>query len=71
MTAAAMLGYPDFFKVGVSESGQPREQHLQPLVEREARRREGSDRKDGKTTFKYDIDKNSDIAKNLKGHLLL
>ena len=27
--------------------------------------------KDGKVTFEYSIDKNSEIAKNLKGHLLL
>src|SRR6185436_3838030 len=27
--------------------------------------------KDGKTTFEYDIDKNSELAKNLKGHLML
>ena len=27
--------------------------------------------KDGKVTFEYTIDKNSEIAKNLKGHLLL
>ena len=27
--------------------------------------------KDGKIKFEYDIDKNQDIAKNLKGHLLL
>jgi hypothetical protein len=26
---------------------------------------------DGKVTFQYDIDKNQDIAGNLKGHLLL
>src|SRR5262249_4462218 len=27
--------------------------------------------KDGKVTFDYSIDKNSEIAKNLKGHLML
>jgi ribosomal protein S6 len=27
--------------------------------------------KDGKVTFEYTIDKNSEIAKNLKGHLML
>ena len=42
MSAAAMLVYPDFFKVGLVRVGQPREQHLQQLVEREARRRQGS-----------------------------
>ena len=27
--------------------------------------------KDGKVTFEYDIEKNSELAKNLKGHLML
>ena len=27
--------------------------------------------KDGEVSFEYDIDKNSDLAQNLKGHLLL
>ena len=40
-------------------------------MEREARRRAGSHREDDKITFEYDIDKNQDIAKNLKGKLLL
>ena len=41
------------------------------MVEREARRRARRSIKDGKVTFEYDIDKNQDIAKNLKGKLLL
>ena len=33
--------------------------------------REPSEGRDGEITFEYDIDKNSDLAKNLKGRLLL
>ena len=71
MSTAAMLVYPDFFKVAVSSSGNHdnnvynntwSEKHhgIQEIVD-----------KDGKVTFKYDIAKNSEIAKNLKGHLLI
>jgi len=40
-------------------------------MERKARRRQRTDRQGRNITFQYDIDKNSEIAKNLKGHLLL
>ncbi|MEZ5318717.1 MAG: DPP IV N-terminal domain-containing protein [Vicinamibacterales bacterium] len=71
MTAAAMFGYPDFFKVGISESGN----HDNSIYnrwwsEKHDGVKEVTD-EDGKVTFEYDIDKNQDIAKNLKGHLLL
>ncbi len=71
MSTAAMLVYPDFFKVAVSCAGNHEnniynrwwsEQHhgvLEVITEK----------KD--TTFKYSIDRNSQIAKNLKGRLLL
>ena len=72
MTAAAMFGYPDFFKVGISESGN----HDNAIYNRwwsekhDGVREVTSD--DGKTvTFQYDIDKNQDLAQNLKGKLLL
>ncbi len=71
MTAASMFGYPDFYKVGVSESGN----HDNSIYNRWwSEKHDGVEEvtdKDGKVTFKYDIDKNQDIAKNLKGHLLL
>jgi dipeptidyl aminopeptidase/acylaminoacyl peptidase len=70
MTAAAMFGYPDFFKVGISESGN----HDNSIYNRWwSEKHDGvlEVEKDGKTTFEYDVDKNQDIAKNLKGHLLL
>lgn len=70
MSTAAMLVYPDFFKVAVSTAGNHdnsvynrwwSEKH-DGVLERE---------RDGNITFEYDVDKNQDIAKNLKGKLLL
>ena len=71
MSTAAMLVYPDFFKVAVSSSGNHEnnvynrwwsEQHhgVKEVVD-----------KDGNVKFEYSIEKNSEIAKNLKGHLLI
>ena len=71
MSTAAILKYPDFFKVAVSCAGNHdnsiynrwwSEQHHGILEEITAA---------GDTTFKYSIDKNQDLAKNLKGNLLL
>ncbi len=71
MSTAAILKYPDFFKAAVSCAGNHdnsmynrwwSEQHHGILEEITAA---------GDTTFKYSIDKNQDIARNLKGHLLL
>jgi dipeptidyl aminopeptidase/acylaminoacyl peptidase len=67
-TADAMFRYPDFFKVGISESGNHdnREyeddwgERYQGLLVRQ---------ENGKTN--YDDQANQNIAKNLKGHLLL
>ena len=71
MTAAAMFGYPDFFKVGISESGN----HDNSIYNRWWSEKHDGVKEvkgdDGKITFQYDIDKNQDIAGNLKGHLLL
>jgi dipeptidyl aminopeptidase/acylaminoacyl peptidase len=71
MTAAAMFGYPDFFKVGISESGN----HDNAIYnrwwsEKHDGVREVTD-EEGNVAFEYDIDKNQDIAANLKGKLLL
>jgi len=71
MSTAAMLVYPDFFKVAVSESGN----HDNSIYNRWwSEKHHGvkemvSDK--GDTTFQYSIEKNPDIARNLKGHLLL
>ena len=71
MSTAAMLVYPDFFKVAYSESGN-HENNIYNRWWSESHHgvKEVTD-KDGKTTWEYNIDKNSDIAKNLKGHLML
>ena len=71
MSTAAMLVYPDFFKVAVSESGNHENNiYNAPWSEKHHGVKEVTD-KDGKTSFEYTIDKNSEIAKNLKGHLLI
>jgi dipeptidyl aminopeptidase/acylaminoacyl peptidase len=71
MSTAAMLIYPDFFKVAVSESGNHENNiYNRWWSEKHDGVREVTD-KDGKVHFEYDIDRNSEIAKNLKGHLLL
>ncbi|WP_411766650.1 DPP IV N-terminal domain-containing protein [Winogradskyella sp. A3E31] len=71
MSTAAMLVYPDFFKVAVSSSGNHdntvynswwSETHHGIKEEKDA---------DGKITYKYMIDKNQSLAGNLKGHLML
>jgi dipeptidyl aminopeptidase/acylaminoacyl peptidase len=71
MTAAAMFGFPDFFKVGISESGN----HDNAIYNRWWSEKHDGVREivdeEGKITFQYDIDKNQDIAHNLKGKLLL
>lgn len=71
MSTAAMLVYPDFFKVAVSSSGN----HENSVYNRwwsETHHgvKEVTD-DEGKVTFEYDIDGNSELAANLKGHLLL
>ena len=71
MTAAAMLIYPDFFKVGWSESGNHENNiYNNTWSEKHNGLKETTDDK-GNVKFEYTIDKNSEIAKNLKGHLML
>jgi len=71
MSTAAMLVYPDIFKVAVSNAGN----HDNSVYNRWwSEKHHGvkeniSDK--GDTTFSYMIDKNPDLAKNLKGKLLL
>ncbi len=71
MSTAAMLVYPDFFKVAVSSAGNHNndvynrwwsETHhgVKEVVDDE-----------GEVTWEYEIERNSDLAANLKGHLLL
>lgn len=70
MSTAAILKYPDFFKVAVSCAGNHdnsiynrwwSEQH-HGVLEKISK---------GDTTFVYSIDTNQELAKNLKGHLML
>jgi dipeptidyl-peptidase-4 len=71
MSAAAMLVFPDFFKVAWSESGNHENNiYNNTWSEKNHGIKEVTD-KDGKVTFEYSIDKNSELAKNLKGHLML
>jgi dipeptidyl aminopeptidase/acylaminoacyl peptidase len=71
MTAAALLVYPDFFKVGWSESGNHENNiYNNTWSEKHHGIKEVTD-KEGNVTFEYDIEKNSELAKNLKGHLAL
>lgn len=71
MSTAAMLVYPDFFKVAVSCAGN----HENNIYNRHwSERHHGVAERitpKGDTTFSYNIDKNTDLAKNLKGHLML
>jgi len=71
MTAAALLVYPDFFKVGISSSGNHENNiYNRWWSEKHHGVREIEDEK-GNVKFEYSIAKNSEVAKNLKGHLLL
>ena len=71
MTAAAMLVYPDFFKAGFSESGNHENNiYNNTWSEKHHGIKEVADQ-DGTVKFEYSIEKNSELAKNLKGHLML
>jgi dipeptidyl-peptidase 4 len=70
MSAAAILVYPDFFKVAWSESGN-HENNIYNNSWSEKNHGIKEIEKDGKVTFEFDIEKNSELAKNLKGHLML
>jgi dipeptidyl aminopeptidase/acylaminoacyl peptidase len=71
MSTAAMLVYPDFFKVAVSSSGN----HNNDVYNQNWSEKHDGIKEvvgdSGEVSFEYDIDKNSDLARNLKGHLLL
>ena len=66
-TAAAMFHFPDFFKVGISEAGNHDNREYEDDW---GERYQGLLRKSGSGT-NYDGQANQNIAKNLKGHLLL
>jgi dipeptidyl aminopeptidase/acylaminoacyl peptidase len=67
-TAAAMFHYPDFFKVGIAESGN----HDQRDYEDDwAEKWAGLEVKNSDGTSNYDSQANQNFVKNLKGKLLL
>jgi len=67
-TAGAMFRYPDFFKVGISESGN----HDNRVYEDDwAEKWQGLLKKNPDGASNYDDQANQNHAKNLKGHLLL
>jgi dipeptidyl aminopeptidase/acylaminoacyl peptidase len=71
MSTAAMLVYPDFFKVAVSSSGNHENNIYNRWWSEKHHGVKEVEGKDGKITFEYNIEKNSELAKNLKGHLML
>jgi len=71
MSTAAMLVYPDFFKVAVSSSGNhDNTMYNSWWSETHHGVKEEMDDKGG-VKYKYTIDKNQELAGNLKGNLLL
>ena len=71
MSTAAMLVYPDFFKVAVSSAGNHENNiYNRWWSEKHHGVREVIGEKND-TSFVYAIEKNSDLAKNLKGRLML
>jgi dipeptidyl aminopeptidase/acylaminoacyl peptidase len=71
MSTAAMLVYPDFFDVAVSSSGNHDNSVYNRWWSETHHGVEEQTDDEGNVTFEYDIDKNQEIASNLKGHLLL
>lgn len=71
MSTAAILTYPDFFKVAVSNAGNHENNIYNRWWSEQHHGVSESVSEKGDTTFKYTIDKNSQLAKNLKGNLLL
>ncbi len=68
IAADAMFRYPDFFKVGISESGN----HDQRIYEDDwGERYQGLLVRNTDGPDNYDVEANQTFAKNLKGHLLL
>jgi dipeptidyl-peptidase 4 len=71
MSTAAMLVYPEIFKVAVSSSGNHDNSIYNRWWSEKHHGVKESVTEKGDTTFLYAIEKNPDLAKNLKGHLML
>ena len=67
-TAAAMFHFPDFFKVGISESGNHDNRDYEDDW---AEKWIGLEKKNADGTSNYDSQANESVARNLKGHLFL
>ncbi len=67
-TAAAMFRYPDFFKVGISESGNHENRNYEDDW---GERYIGLETKDASGKSNYEDQANQNFAKNLKGKLML
>jgi len=71
MSTAALLVYPDFFKVAVSSSGNHENNIYNRWWSEKHHGVKEVEDDEGEITFEYDIEKNSEVAKNLKGRLLI
>jgi dipeptidyl-peptidase 4 len=71
MSTAAMLVYPDFFKVAVSSAGNHENNIYNRWWSEKHHGVKEQVNEKGDTTFVYNIEMNSELAKNLKGRLLL
>jgi dipeptidyl aminopeptidase/acylaminoacyl peptidase len=81
MSTAAILSWPDFYKVAVSSAGNHDnniynqwwgETHNGVAeIEKKVTVKDSTRKQETKVTFKGEVEKNQDLAKNLKGHLLL
>jgi dipeptidyl aminopeptidase/acylaminoacyl peptidase len=82
MSTAAILSYPDFYDVAVSSAGNHDnniynqwwgETHngVTEIEKKTKVKGDTTGKMDVKITFKGEVEKNQDLAKNLKGHLLL
>jgi len=71
MSTAAMLVYPDFFKVAVSSAGNHDNSIYNRWWSEKHHGVQENISEKGDTSFLYSIEKNPDLAKNLKGNLLL
>jgi dipeptidyl-peptidase-4 len=71
MSTAAMLVYPDFFKVAVSSSGNHDNSIYNRWWSEQHHGVKETITDKGDTSFLYNIEKNQDLVKNLKGHLML
>jgi dipeptidyl-peptidase-4 len=85
MSTAAILSYPEFYKVAVSSAGNHDnniynqwwgETHngvteTEKKIKTKGDVRDSTKKEEVKITFKGEVEKNQDLAKNLKGYLLL